>query len=144
MSDEIHSDAYRVTWLIRRLCRVTGHNAGANLEGPGVSAAERAVMEFMYPDARLSVPEIARRYQVSRQHVQVTVNSLTGKGLASAMENPGHKRSPLMTLTDQGRNVFDTVLERDRNAIDELFANVPREDCRQARKALEKLYNYLS
>lgn len=143
MSDEIHSDAYRLTRIIRRLCRVMGHNAGGHLEGLGVSAAERAVMEHLYPEAQLSVPEIARRYRVSRQHVQVTVNSLVDKGLAAGLENPGHKRSPLMALTDPGRRVFRTVLERDRTATEKLFENVPSEDRRRAREVLDKLDDYL-
>lgn len=144
MSDEIHSEAYRVTWLIRRLCRVLGSNTGGDLKGLSVSTAEWTVMEYLYPDARLSVPEIARRYRVSRQHVQVTVNSLVDKGLAARLENPGHKRSPLIVLADQGRTVFEAVLQRDWNATEKTFEHVPLEDRRKAREALDRLYSYLS
>ena len=52
-------------------------------------------MEFLYPKEALSVPDIARRYDVSRQHVQVTVNTLVERGLARGTVNPRHKRSPL-------------------------------------------------
>lgn len=144
MFDEIDDDAYRITWLIRRIFRVLGRRAGDYLDGLGISAADRAVMEFIYPDNELSVPEIARRYRVSRQHVQVTVNSLIKKGLAMAVDNPGHKRSPLIALTDAGRSLFETVLERDREAIDRMFATVPQEERRQTRETLEKLFNNLS
>lgn len=142
MPDQIDSDSYRITWLIRRIFRAMG--SGEYLETAGISAAERAVMEFLYRDRKLSVPDIARRYQVSRQHVQVTVNSLIDRDLAVATDNPGHKRSPLITLTDEGRNLFAAVLARDREAVDKLFADVPQEDRRQTRMTLEKLYNKLS
>ena len=144
MFDEIDDDAYRITWLIRRLVRAMGRRPGENLPGPGITAADRAVMEFIYPDKKLSVPEIARRYRASRQHVQVTVNSLIDKGLAAAVENPRHKRSPLIMLTDEGRDLFESVLERDREAIDKLFANVPHDDRRQTRETLEKLFKNIS
>ena len=144
MFDEIDDDAYRITWLIRRLVRAMGRRPGENLPGPGTTAADRAVMEFIYPDEKLSVPEIARRYRASRQHVQVTVNSLIDKGLAAAVENPRHKRSPLIMLTDEGRDLFESVLEKDREAIDKLFANVPHGDRRQTRETLEKLFNNIS
>ena len=36
--------------------------ADGYLQAHGVSAADRAVLEFLYPDAALSVPEIATRY----------------------------------------------------------------------------------
>lgn len=144
MPEEIDSDAYRITWLIRRLYRAMANSAGGYLNDLGISAADRAVMEFIHPDRRLSVPDIARRYRVSRQHVQVTVNSLIDKGLAAAVDNPGHKRSPLIELTGAGRDLFQTVLEREREAIDRLFANVPPEDRRRTRETLETLYHNVS
>lgn len=144
MSDEIDNDAYRITGLIQRLSRAMGQKAGAHLQHMGIAAADRAVMELIYPDKKLSVPEIARRYRASRQHVQVTVNSLVAKGLAEAVENPDHKRSPLITLTEEGRAMFKTILHRHREVTEALFADVPPADRRQARETLEKLLNKLT
>ena len=76
MSNAAASDQYQVIWLIRRLFRALSQKSSENLEGLGISVAERAVMEFLYPEKMLSVPEIAEQYNVSRQHIQVTVNSL--------------------------------------------------------------------
>lgn len=144
MSDEIDNDAYRITGLIQRLSRAMGQKAGAHLQHMGIAAADRAVMELIYPDKKLSVPEIARRYRASRQHVQVTVNSLVAKGLAEAVENPDHKRSPLITLTEEGRTMFKTILHRHREVTEALFADVPPAERRQARETLEKLLNKLT
>lgn len=144
MPDSIDTDAYRITWLIRRLFRAMGHVAGEYLDDLDVSAADRAVMEFVYPDKQLSVPDIARRYQVSRQHVQATVNSLMEKGLVTSISNPGHKRSPLIVLKDEGRERFRTILERDREVIETVFADVPKTERQRTRETLEKLLNNLS
>lgn len=121
-----------------------GHVAGKYLEDLDITAAERAVMEFVYPDQRLSVPDIAKRYQVSRQHVQTTVNALMDKGLVTTADNPGHKRSPLIVLRDEGRAKFRTILERDRRVIEAVFADVPHAERRQTRNTLEKLLSNLS
>ena len=86
------------------------------LEASGLSAAERAVMEFLYPDRRLTVPEIAARYDVSRQHVQVTVNRLVDKGLLRAETNPRHKRSVLLRL--------DSDLARTHATLETLQSNL--------------------
>ena len=67
-------NAYQIVWLIRRLFRALAQKSDDSLQDLGISVADRAVMEFLQPDQKLSVPEIAERYQVSRQHVQVTVN----------------------------------------------------------------------
>lgn len=144
MSDDIDSDAYRIIGLIQRLSRALGQKAGAHLQHLGIAAADRAVIELIYPDKKLSVPEIARRYRASRQHVQVTVNSLIAEGLAAAVENPGHKRSPLITLTEEGRAMFNTILHRHREVTEALLANVPPADCRRTRETLEKLLNNLA
>ena len=60
-----------------------GAQADDYLADTGLSAADRAVMEFLYPEEELSVPDIARRYDVSRQHVQVTVNGLVRQRVCS-------------------------------------------------------------
>jgi len=138
-----NSDRYQIVWLIRRLFRALGQ-ASDELLGPrGFSAADRAVMEFLYPDQALSVPEIARRYSVSRQHVQVTVNPLIKKGLVTTLENPRHKRSPLLQLSKRGRSVFASILERDRQAIDALFKNVRAKDAHITRTSLQSLLEQL-
>lgn len=143
MSGFIDSDRYQIVWLVRRLFRALGQASDELLRPRGISAADRAVMEFLYPEGALSVPEIARKYSVSRQHVQVTVNSLIRKNLATTMENPKHKRSPLVCLTKQGRDLFASVLERDRQAVDALFAQLPERDARITRKTLQSLLETL-
>lgn len=50
-----------------------------------------------------TVPQLARMRPVSRQHIQTIVNSLKERGLVEMMENPAHKRSRLVGLTDAGR-----------------------------------------
>lgn len=144
MPEKSDNDAYRFTWLIRRLFRGMEQEAAEYRKRLRVSAADRAVMELLHSDGALSVPDIARRYGVSRQHVQVTVNSLVARGRASAMDNPGHKRSPLITLTAKGRTDLDALLERERALADRLFAGIPGDDRRRTRETLEKLLGNLS
>jgi len=70
-------------------------------------------MEFLYPEKMLSVPEVAEQYKVSRQHIQVTVNSLLEMRLVATKENPRHKRSPLIMLNAKGRKLFAAVLKKE-------------------------------
>src|SRR3979411_1518378 len=48
----------------------------------------------------LTVPQIARRMGLTRQAVQASVNRLLTEGLIEAVENPDHRRSPLIRITD--------------------------------------------
>jgi DNA-binding MarR family transcriptional regulator len=133
------TDPYEITWLIRRLFRAMAQHANQSLAEQGISAADRAVLEFLYPDKSLSVPEIAHRYQVSRQHVQVTVNRLHGLALVQSKDNPKHKRSPLISLTRSGSDLFKSVLATDRQQIKTLFADLPVTNIKATRRTLAKL-----
>jgi len=138
------SDPYQITWLVRRLFRSMSKEADNYLEELGISAAERAVLEFLYPDKKLSVPQIAELYSVSRQHVQVTVNALLARGLLSEEQNPKHKRSQLLTLNDTGRGLFSQVVKKDKDAIRRLFDNVSESEAKRVRTTLNKLLENLS
>ena len=133
------NDAYKVTWLIRRLFRAMAERADAYLRDSGLTAADRAVMEFLYPDSALTVPQIARRYQVSRQHVQVTVNRLLEEGLLRTRDNPQHKRSPLLHLSDLGRDTFAEIRRNEDTLLDSLYADIEIADIATTRRTLDSL-----
>ena len=134
------SPQYAITWLIRRLFRAMAQRADTYLQAHGLVAADRAVLEFLYPDAELSVPEIATRYQVSRQHIQVTVNALLEDGFLESRPNPRHKRSPLFALTQVGRELFTKIRTAEAEVLDSLFADIPADDIERTRHTLEAMY----
>jgi DNA-binding MarR family transcriptional regulator len=137
-------DAYQVTWLVRRLFRAMAEKADAYLHDLDLTAADRAVMEFLFPDAQLTVPGIARCYQVSRQHVQVTVNRLLDRGLLRSGDNPRHRRSPLIRLSRDGRSAFAEIRRIESELLDEVFANVSIADRATTQRTLQTLVNKFS
>ncbi len=102
-----------------------------------------AIFELLYPDDCLTVPELARRYNVSRQHIQVTVNLLLESGLVEQRANPAHKRSQRIAPTAAGRRLFDQIRRKDRRAIEALFADVSATGLKHTRATLEKLLKQL-
>jgi len=143
MITKTSDENYQVVWLVRRLFRSLAQKANENLGQYKLTVADRAVMEFLYPHEQLSVPEIASRYRVSRQHVQVTVNSLRKKGLLESRPNPRHKRSSLMKLSDKGGELFAAILTKDKETVDKLFSEIPAEDRKTTRRTLETLLREL-
>jgi len=133
------NDDYQIVWLIRRLFRAMAQKANDGLQDLDITVADRAILEFLYPDEKLSVPEIAKRYQVSRQHVQVTVNGLLESGNLVTKGNPRHKRSPLIALASKGRALFRKIKKRDTKIVKQMFSHVPEEDRRVTQKTLETL-----
>lgn len=139
----MQTEAYQVTWLIRRLFRAMAERADRYLGDAGLSAADRAVLEFLYPDRRLTVPDIARRYQVTRQHVQATANGLVDRDLVQTLDNPRHKRSPLLRLSDRGRQLFERIRRRETLLLDDLFADIEIADIATTRRTLQRLLDQL-
>jgi DNA-binding MarR family transcriptional regulator len=144
MSTKRAERAYEITWLIRRLFRAMAAAADRYLADSELSAADRAVMEFLYPQRQLSVPDIARRYDVSRQHVQVTVNSLLQRGLLRSVANPRHKRSRLIRLSEPGRNCFAEIRRNESAVVERLFADIPDAALATTHLTLESLYEKLT
>ncbi|MGD8840358.1 MAG: MarR family winged helix-turn-helix transcriptional regulator [Gammaproteobacteria bacterium] len=144
MSTPVSKDSYQIIWLVRRLFRALARESNRMLEDLGISAADRAVMEFLYPDRQLSVPAIAAQYQVSRQHVQATVNALLEAGFVVTRDNPRHQRSPLIVLNASGRKLFDRVSKREAKVVDALFADVSGRELQITRQTLQSLLNELS
>ena len=134
------SSEYEVIWLVRRLFRAMAREADTYLGAHGLTAADRAVLEFLYPEQALCVPEIASRYQVSRQHVQVTVNALLQDGFLETRPNPRHKRSPLIALTRIGRDLFEKIRSIESEHVDALFAGIPDDDIETTRITLEAIF----
>ncbi len=134
---------YAITWTIRRLFRAMAHNANERLAKLNVSAADRAVLEFLYPDEALPVPEIASRYQVSRQHVQATANGLLAQKLLKTKTNPHHKRSALYSLTAKGNRLFALIRKDDASALQKAFQGISRTDAAVTLKTLQTLLDNL-
>jgi DNA-binding MarR family transcriptional regulator len=86
----------------------------------GVSASMRGVMTQLSTGRARTVPDLARERQVSRQHVQTVVNDLMAAGLARTEANPASRRSPLISLTDEGRRHLRLIREREAAVLSQI------------------------
>jgi DNA-binding MarR family transcriptional regulator len=143
MTTQRLDQTYEVTWLIRRLFRAMGARADQYLAEAELTAADRAVMEFLYMSDALSVPEIARRYNVSRQHIQVTVNALLARGLLRSVENPKHQRSRLVRLSSLGRDSFEEIRRNETAFVEKIFADIADESLFVTKATLASLLQRL-
>jgi DNA-binding MarR family transcriptional regulator len=109
----------------------------------GVTASMRAVMESLAGGSEKTVPEIARSRGVSRQHIQVIVNGLTGANLIEARDNPADKRTFLVSLTDRGREVFAEIQKREAVQLRRWSEVFSTDELKVTLSTLRKLSNTL-
>jgi DNA-binding MarR family transcriptional regulator len=108
-----------------------------------VSGSMRGVMRELRRYGPLTVPQMARRRPVSRQHIQAIVNELQRAGLVTLVENPRHKRSRLVGLTPEGEAAMDEIIEREHSVLNEIDIPVSIEDLEQANETLSRVREML-
>ena len=94
-------------------------------EDLGVTASMRAVLESLADEDEQTVPQIARTKGVSRQHIQVIVDALTKGAFVVLRDNPAHKRSALVALTNRGQSTFKEIRRREQAILEKLAADLP-------------------
>lgn len=101
-----------------------------------VNPSMRAVLEYLGHHGDSPVPRIAEARRVSRQHVQVIVNDLTAAGLAALRDNPSHRRSRLVTMTQAGREALAEMMALERDLFTSVTATIDGVDLIAASQTL--------
>lgn len=109
-----------------------------------VTLGMRAVMEFLLRNGDVTVPDIARRRHVTRQHIQSLVNPLLELGLVATRDNPAHQRSPLVTLTAEGRRRMRRMQRRERRAFGAMDIGASNDELEAAARTLRAVRSGLT
>lgn len=83
----------------------------------GINPSMRAVMETLSRHGQQTVPDIAKRKGVSRQHIQTIMNALVESSLVEVLDNPAHKRSPLHVMTGKGERAYAEICAREKTPL---------------------------
>lgn len=99
--------------LADRLVWVAEHIHGDE----GRRSARRGILRGLARYGPQSVPELARARSVTRQNVQPVVDALLTEGLATAVTNPRHRRSPLIAITARGSALVRRMDDNDARVL---------------------------
>ena len=90
-------------------------------------------------NAGLTVPGVARVLGQSRQAVQRITDVMVEDGLLAYQRNPKHKRSVLITLTEEGNHVYNMLREQQDPWVMENTQELPIEELDQALRLIRRL-----
>ena len=90
----------------------------------GMTAVMRGLLELILRGGGATVPDMARARGVSRQHVQQQVDALLERGMLERRDNPAHKRSSMIALTDKGRALILSMRAEELNALSRMQIGV--------------------
>lgn len=108
-----------------------------------ITVSMRGVLELLHRIGPATVPDIARRRYVTRQHIQTLVNALLAQGLVAVEDNPAHRRSPRIALTDDGGRMIRRMTDRERRFLARIDLPLDPRDIASARGTLATLRNAL-
>ena len=139
IQDRTRTAAYRLLIAnVYELAAVSRRESEPIAAAHGVTVTQWHAMSVL-TDKDVTVPAIARRLGVTRQAVQRVTDQLVGSGHLEPRENPSHRSSPVMHLTDLGRRTLRDLWE----ASDEPRAQITRglsvEELFAASATLQKL-----
>lgn len=75
-------------------------------------AGSWGLLRMLKTEGPQTVPDVARARSVSRQYIQKLANELIAEGWVVMEDNPLHKKSKLMVLTEQGEAKLEEMTER--------------------------------
>jgi DNA-binding MarR family transcriptional regulator len=87
---------------------------------------------------------MARARPVARQHIQGLVDQLRERGLVELEENPAHRRSHLVRLTEAGRALVATMNLRETAFLVGLRMPVPTHEMQTATETLRAVRERLA
>jgi len=104
-----------------------------------ITVSMRAVLELLQRTGPATVPAIARRRHVTRQHIQTQVNALLVQRLVAAEDNPAHRRSPRIALAPAGARMIRRITDRERRFLARLDPPLDPQELAHARHTLATL-----
>jgi DNA-binding MarR family transcriptional regulator len=104
-----------------------------------ITTAMRAVMETLSEAGPMTVPQIARLKGVTRQHIQLLTDALVEAALVAVKENPAHRRSSLIGLTEKGRRAFAKMQARELPIVEQIAGAFDERDLERATVVLTRL-----
>ncbi|MGD8836581.1 MAG: MarR family transcriptional regulator [Desulfobacteraceae bacterium] len=102
----------------------------------GMNTSKLKIINTLLQFGSATVPDIAAHLDVSRQFVQTVCNDLLDQEYLLFSENPRHKRSKLITLTDAGRLAYSKAQDNEYRLIERLLPDI---DSQRAGRACEIL-----
>lgn len=108
-----------------------------------IPSASRAVLQILQRCGPQTVPQIARARFSSRQNIQIVVNRLQKERLVEVFENPEHKRSVLIRLTEHGQIAISEASRADAELNTRMLPSFSQAELSSAAEVLNKLRKML-
>ncbi len=103
------------------------------------SGPKRGILKTLDRLGPQTVPRMARARSVSRQYIQTLINQLAKGDFVEFVENPAHRRSPLVSLTPKGKKFLDAMVQREIELLEQLKMDSSEKELQNTADVLRKV-----
>ena len=114
-------------------------DAGDGIAAPVGQTSARWQVLGVVSGGPASVAQVARAMGLTRQAVQRTADLLAADGLVRYTDNPHHRRAKLVTMTPEGRQALDYIMQRQARWANRIGGQHDLEQLRTAAMVLRQL-----
>lgn len=115
--DDLADHLVEVLGLVGLLYRRVLRKVEQTAPSQGLSVGVRAVLDLLREQGTMTVPQMSRTQELSRQFVQRMVHDAAAGQWVETAANPAHRRSPLIRLTDEGLAAITAVTNREKQVL---------------------------
>jgi DNA-binding MarR family transcriptional regulator len=105
----------------------------------GITRREWRMLAFLVKEQGIPPSKLAQRAQLDRARTSRAITSLVGKQLVARAPKPGNRREAILTVTDKGRKVYDTMLPLAVDINHRLAAALAPQDAERLDHMLDQL-----
>ena len=103
----------------------------SRMQEPGVSYARMRLLGALHCGGPKIMSGISDELGVTRRNITALVDALEEEGLVKRLPHPTDRRATVIELTDEGAHTMDTLYDKHRGAVAELFVGLSEEDRRE-------------
>ena len=112
------------------------------VESHGLTLTEFGVLEALLHKGPLTHGEIADRVLLASSSITYVIDKLEDRGLLRRRPSEEDRREKLAELTEKGRVKIEAAFPEHASLIDELMADLDREERRQAASILRRVERF--
>lgn len=131
----------KIAILIKRAALVVEKISNNILAPYDLTNAQFKILMMLYknPDGTVRQADIENRFSMTNPTVTGIIQNLEKKNLVQRIENPNDKRSKLLVLTPQAREMEQRMYELSERREKEVTSHWTEEECEQLIALLKKL-----
>ncbi|GAB6145615.1 hypothetical protein JCM12294_30530 [Desulfocicer niacini] len=108
-------------------------------EQAGLGTPQRRIMHVLDRYGPATIPHIALRLEVSRQFIRTVCNKMIADGFLESEENPFHKKSMLIRMSEFGAVTFRQSEEKEHQIIEQALPGIDFKEVSQAVRLLKRI-----